>query len=83
MTLLFGFDQENRQPQMFFGLFFSAPAEGGRHHLLGFFAKYVLKFEQNRQKPEKTCGNRRNAVDKASGKAEGELRNGSPHPHEH
>jgi hypothetical protein len=50
---------------------------------LGFFAEYVLKFEQNRQKPEKTCGNRRNAVDKASGKAEGELRNGSPHPHEH
>jgi hypothetical protein len=43
----------------------------------------VPKFEQNLEKPEKTCGNRRNLVDKAFGKAEGELRYGSPHPHEH
>jgi hypothetical protein len=71
------------QDDILFWSIFSAWAEDGRHHLLGFFAKYVLKFEQNRRKPEKTCGNRRNAVDKASGKAEGELRNGSPHPHEH
>jgi hypothetical protein len=31
-------------------------------------------FGQNREKPEKTCGNRRNAVDKERRKAEGELR---------
>jgi hypothetical protein len=51
--------------------------------LQGFLRLNVPIFEQNREKPEKTCGNRRNAIDKALGKAEGELRYGSPHPHEH
>jgi hypothetical protein len=51
--------------------------------LLGFLHENVPKSEQNREKPEKTCGNRRFVVDKASGKDEGELRYGSPDPHEH
>jgi hypothetical protein len=51
--------------------------------LLSFLPKKVPKYEQNREKPEKTCGNQRIVVDKALGKAEGELRYGSPHPHEH
>ncbi|HZY73727.1 MAG TPA: hypothetical protein VFE22_11520 [Edaphobacter sp.] len=41
------------------------------------------KTAQNREKPEKTCGNPTNRIDKVCGKAEGELRYGSPHPHEH
>jgi hypothetical protein len=49
----------------------------------GFLRVCVPETEQNLKKPEKTCGNRRNAIDKARGKAEGELRYGSPHPHEH
>jgi hypothetical protein len=40
----------------------------------GFFGENEPYFRQNREKPEKTCGNRRNAVDKERGKAEGELR---------
>jgi hypothetical protein len=48
-----------------------------------FFDENVPKSEQNRKKPEKTCGNPINAIDKEAGKAEGELRYGSPHPHEH
>jgi hypothetical protein len=48
-----------------------------------FFDGNVPKSEQNRKKPEKTCGNPINAIDKEAGKAEGELRYGSPHPHEH
>jgi hypothetical protein len=51
--------------------------------LLGFSAQKVPECEQNLKKPEKTCGNRRFVVDKALGKDEGELRYGSPHPHEH
>jgi hypothetical protein len=51
--------------------------------LLGFFGPNVPNFEQNRKKPEKTCGNQRNVIDKALGKAEGEMRYGSPQPHEH
>ncbi|MBB5344799.1 hypothetical protein [Tunturibacter empetritectus] len=50
---------------------------------LGIYEKNVPVFEQNQEKPEKTCGNQRKGVDKARGKAEGELRYGSPHPHEH
>jgi hypothetical protein len=42
--------------------------------LLGFFAEKVPECEQNRRKPEKTCGNRRIPIDKALGKDEGELR---------
>jgi hypothetical protein len=42
--------------------------------LLGFFAEKVPECEQNRRKPEKTCGNRRILIDKALGKDEGELR---------
>jgi hypothetical protein len=52
-------------------------------NFLGICEKNVPVFEQNQEKPEKTCGNRRKGVDKARGKAEGELRYGSPHPHEH
>jgi hypothetical protein len=51
--------------------------------LLGFLGSIVPGFEQNRKKPEKTCGNRRIVVDKALGKDEGELRYSSPDPHEH
>jgi hypothetical protein len=51
--------------------------------LLDFLPENVPHFEQSREKPEKTCGNRRKSVDKAPGKAEGELRYGSPHPHEY
>jgi hypothetical protein len=51
--------------------------------LAGFLRGNEPYFGQNREKPEKTCGNRRNTVDKERGKAEGELRYGSPHPHEH
>jgi hypothetical protein len=51
--------------------------------LLGFFGEKVPEYEQNRKKPEKTCGNPRNVIDKALGKDEGELRYGSPQPHEH
>src|SRR5579871_5098790 len=51
--------------------------------LAGFWWVNVSIFEQNQQKPEKTCGNRRNQVDNLRRKAEGELRYGSPHPHEH
>jgi hypothetical protein len=51
--------------------------------LLGFLSEKVPESEQNLKKPEKTCGNRRFVVDKAPGKDEGELRYGSPHPHEH
>jgi hypothetical protein len=51
--------------------------------LLGFVAENVPLFEQNRKNPEKTCGNRRNVIDKARRKDEGEMRYGSPHPHEH
>jgi hypothetical protein len=43
----------------------------------------MLKYDKNRKNPGKTCGNRRIIVDKALGKDEGELRYGSPHPHEH
>jgi hypothetical protein len=58
--------------------------EGGEGSVFaGKFAKNVTDSEQNRRKPEKTCGNRRNLVDKALGKDEGEMRYGSPHPHEH
>jgi hypothetical protein len=42
--------------------------------LLGFLRQNVLEFEQNRKKPEKTCGNQRIPIDKALGKDEGELR---------
>jgi hypothetical protein len=42
--------------------------------LLGFLRQNVPEFEQNRKKPEKTCGNRRIPIDKALGKDEGELR---------
>jgi hypothetical protein len=51
--------------------------------LLGFLRENVPLFEQYREKPEKTCGNRRNGIDKARGKAEGELRYSFSHPHEH
>jgi hypothetical protein len=51
--------------------------------LLAFLQQNVPETEQNRGKPEKTCGNQRNVIDKARGKDEGELRYGSPHPHEH
>jgi hypothetical protein len=51
--------------------------------LLGFVAENVPLFEQNRKNPEKTCGNRRNVIDKVRRKDEGEMRYGSPHPHEH
>jgi hypothetical protein len=50
---------------------------------LAFFAKKVPEYEQNLKKPEKTCGNQRIPVDKARRKDEGELRYGSPDPHEH
>jgi len=50
---------------------------------VGIFEGNVPEFGQNPEKPEKTCGNRRNVVDKARGKDEGELRYGSPNPHEH
>jgi hypothetical protein len=42
--------------------------------LLGFLRQNVPDFEQNRKKQEKTCGNQRNGIDKALGKAECELR---------
>jgi hypothetical protein len=42
--------------------------------LLGFSRKNVPEFEQNRENTEKTCGNRRNLIDKMLGKDEGELR---------
>jgi hypothetical protein len=52
--------------------------KGGRNKifiiLLGFLRKKVPESEQNRKKPEKTCGNQRFVVDKALGKDEGELR---------
>ena len=52
--------------------------QGGRNKifiiLLGFLRKKVPESEQNRKKPEKTCGNQRFVVDKALGKDEGELR---------
>jgi hypothetical protein len=51
--------------------------------LLGFLEQNVPECEQNRKNPEKTCGNRRIPIDKALGKDEGELRYGSPQPHEH
>jgi hypothetical protein len=51
--------------------------------LLGFLHRNVPGFEQTLKKPEKTCGNRRIPIDKALGKDEGEMRYGSPHPHEH
>jgi hypothetical protein len=51
--------------------------------LLGFSRQNVPEFEQNRKKPEKTCGNQRIPIDKALGKDEGEMRYGSPDPHEH
>src|SRR5258707_41123 len=51
--------------------------------LLGFLKEKVPEYEQNRKKPEKTCGNRRIPIEKARGKDEGELRYGSPKPHEH
>jgi hypothetical protein len=51
--------------------------------LLGFPASKVPVCEQNQEKPEKTCGNQRIVIDKALGKDEGEMRYGSPHPHEH
>jgi hypothetical protein len=66
---------------------FSARVEGVQRfendYFVGFLLGNVSKSAQIREKPEKTCGNRRKPVDKASGKAEGELRYGSPHPHEH
>jgi len=51
--------------------------------LLGILRQKVPDCEQNLKKPEKTCGNRRIPIDKALGKDEGEMRYGSPHPHEH
>jgi hypothetical protein len=51
--------------------------------LLGFSMQHVPECEQNRKKPEKTCGNRRIPIDKVLGKDEGELRWCSPDPHEH
>jgi hypothetical protein len=59
------------------------PRFGKMANLLGFLHENVPEFEQNRKKPEKTCGNRRFVVDKALGKDEGELRYSSPDPHEH
>ncbi len=43
----------------------------------------VLKTEQNRWNREITRGNRPFAVDKAFQRVEGELRYGTPDPHEH
>jgi hypothetical protein len=51
--------------------------------LQGFLDKNVPVNEQNLKKPEKTCGNQRKVIDKALRKDEGEMRYGSPHPHEH
>jgi hypothetical protein len=45
-----------------------------RAFLAGFLRQNEPYFVQNREKPEKTCGNRRNRVDKKFRKAEGELR---------
>jgi hypothetical protein len=51
--------------------------------LQGFFHKKVPVIEQNLKKPQKTCGNRRKDIDKVLRKDEGEMRYGSPQPHEH
>jgi len=68
-----------------FAFLIAKAAPGGNVHrpLKSFSAQNVPETGQNRRKPEKTCGNKLKRVDFLFGKAEGELRYGSPDPHEH
>jgi hypothetical protein len=44
--------------------------------LISKMPEICLKMDKNRKKPEKTCGNRTNLIDKVLEKAEGEMRYG-------